>query len=73
MPDKVVRYTRQVTVAWCVFFATQLVVSAALLLAAPAGTWSAFVSLLSRPFGTSFEIQSRKKRKKWATTYLESQ
>ena len=27
MPDKVVRYTRLVTIAWCVFFATQLAVS----------------------------------------------
>jgi uncharacterized membrane protein len=49
MPEKVVRYTRQVTIAWCVFFATQLAVSAALLLLAPASVWSAFVSLLNLP------------------------
>ena len=36
-------------IAWCVFFATQLAVSAALLLATPASVWSAFVSLLNPP------------------------
>ena len=49
MPEKVVRYTRQVTIAWCVFFAMQLAVSATLLLLAPASLWSAFVSLLNVP------------------------
>jgi uncharacterized membrane protein len=49
MPDKVVRYTRQVTIAWCVFFAAQLGASAALLLMAPPAVWSAFVNLLNLP------------------------
>jgi uncharacterized membrane protein len=49
MPDKVVRYTRQVTIAWCVFFSAQLAVSAVLLLAAPQAVWSAFVNLLNLP------------------------
>jgi uncharacterized membrane protein len=49
MPEKVVRYTRQVTIAWCLFFAGQLAVSAALLLLAPASVWSAFVTLLNLP------------------------
>ena len=48
-PDKVLRYTRQVTVAWCVFFAAQLALSAALLLVAPVAVWSTFVTLLNLP------------------------
>ena len=41
-------YTRGVTVAWCVFFAAQLVASA-LLLAADPGLWRAFVTTLHAP------------------------
>ena len=48
-PDKVVRYTRKVTIAWCLFFVTQLALSAALLLLAPANVWSSFLSLLNVP------------------------
>jgi uncharacterized membrane protein len=49
MPAKVIRYTRQVTIAWCVFFAAQLTVSAGLLLLAPQAVWATFVSLLNTP------------------------
>jgi uncharacterized membrane protein len=49
MPDSVIRYTRNVTIAWCGFFACQLIVSAALLLLAPQAAWSAFVTLLNLP------------------------
>ncbi len=49
MPDKVVRYTRKVTYAWCAFFAAQLALSAILPLTAPIAAWSAFVPLLSLP------------------------
>jgi uncharacterized membrane protein len=49
MPDKVVRYTRQVTIAWCVFFSGQLAVSVILLLGTPHAVWSAFVNLLNLP------------------------
>jgi uncharacterized membrane protein len=49
MPVKVVRYTRLVTIAWCVFFAAQLGMSAALLAWAPDVIWPAFVSLLNLP------------------------
>jgi uncharacterized membrane protein len=49
MPDKVVRYTRRVTIAWCLFFTAQLAVSAALLVLAPTVIWSAFVTLLNLP------------------------
>jgi uncharacterized membrane protein len=56
MPDKVVRYTRQVTIAWCVFFAAQLVVSLLLLLLAPENVWSAFVNVLNLPLVTTMVL-----------------
>ena len=49
MPDKVVRYTRWVTFAWCVFFAAQLATSAVLLIAAPVSVWSRFVTVWNLP------------------------
>jgi uncharacterized membrane protein len=49
MPDKVVRYTRQVTIAWSAFFAAQLAMSAALLVLAPPSVWSAFINLANLP------------------------
>jgi uncharacterized membrane protein len=49
MSDKVVRYTRLVTVGWCVFFATQLTVSVTLFVAAPEVVWSTFVNLWNLP------------------------
>lgn len=49
MPDSVVRYTRRVTVAWCVFFLTQLLGSATLLIAGPLTAWSTFVTMLNGP------------------------
>jgi hypothetical protein len=42
---KMYTYTRQVTVAWCVFFAGQLAVSLTLFVFAPLETWSMFVML----------------------------
>jgi uncharacterized membrane protein len=42
-------YTRRLTVAWCVFFAAQIVVSALLYLFAPLDAWSIFVNLLNLP------------------------
>jgi uncharacterized membrane protein len=49
MPNKVVHYTRQVTFAWCVFFAAQIATSAALLLLTPLSFWSTFVTMLNLP------------------------
>jgi uncharacterized membrane protein len=49
MPETVVRYTRQVTIAWCIFFAAQLLVSVLLLLLAPLTVWRDFVSVLNLP------------------------
>jgi uncharacterized membrane protein len=49
MPDRVVRYTRHVTIAWCLFFAAQLGVSAGLLIAARLPVWASFVSVWNVP------------------------
>ena len=49
MPDKVARYTRNVTWAWCVFFAAELALSAGLLAGAPLALWSSFVNLANLP------------------------
>jgi uncharacterized membrane protein len=43
------RFTRRVTVAWCVFFAAQLIVSALLFALAPVHAWSMFINLLNLP------------------------
>lgn len=45
----VARYTRQVTVAWTIFFAAMLIVSSLLFLLAPIQAWSAFANLLAMP------------------------
>lgn len=42
-------YTRRVTVAWCVFFAAQVLTSALLLRFASLNAWSLFVNVLSFP------------------------
>jgi uncharacterized membrane protein len=49
MPVTVVRYTRLVTIAWCIFFGAQLGMSAALLAVAPQAVWWSFVNLLNVP------------------------
>jgi uncharacterized membrane protein len=43
------RYTRQVTVAWTLFFLASVVVSSGLYWLAPAHAWSVFANLLSTP------------------------
>jgi uncharacterized membrane protein len=57
-PD-VAAYTRGVTVAWCCFFAGQLIVSLALFLFASEVAWSFYVNVLDLPliaamFGTEY-------------------
>lgn len=49
LPPHVERYTRQVTIVWCVFFAAQIVASAVLLAAGSLERWSLFVNVLSFP------------------------
>jgi uncharacterized membrane protein len=45
----VVRYTRRVTVAWCLFCFGQLLVSLLLFLFAPAWMWSMFINVFNLP------------------------
>ena len=47
--DEVRIYTRQVTFAWCVFFAMQLLTSVILFVFAPLVVWSFFVNVLDIP------------------------
>ena len=49
LPPDVERFTRSMTIVWCVFFTAQLTVSAALFAFAPLEVWSAFVNLLNLP------------------------
>lgn len=50
------RYTRRLTVAWCMFFALQLMVSALLLAVAPLEGWSLFVNILNGPLVVSMFV-----------------
>ena len=49
VPPDMARFTRRLTVAWCAFFAGQILVSALLLAFAPHDVWSMFVNLLDLP------------------------
>ncbi len=42
-------FTRNATLAWCVFFAAQLIASALLFAFAPLGAWSLFINVLNLP------------------------
>lgn len=58
LSDKQVRYTRRVTLAWSLFFATMVVVSVGLFLWAPLPVWAAFATLLGGPLiGAMFVIE----------------
>ncbi len=49
LPPEILRYTRRVTWAWCVFFAAMAATSLLLFAFAPLPVWSAFNSLLNLP------------------------
>lgn len=49
LSPRIETYTRQVTIAWCVFFALQVAVSLFLFAFAPLETWSMFVNVLNLP------------------------
>ncbi len=49
LPTHMELYTRRVTLAWCIFFSAQVVISVALLVMASLNTWSLFVNVLSLP------------------------
>lgn len=49
LPPAMELFTRKMTIAWCVFFASQLIVSALLFAFAPLNAWSLFINLLNLP------------------------
>lgn len=49
LPPTITAFTRRVTMAWCVFFASQVLLSALLLAFAPFEAWSLFVNVLDVP------------------------
>src|SRR5262245_24252149 len=49
VPPDMACFTRRLTVAWCAFFAGQVLVSALLLAFAPHDVWSMFVNVLNLP------------------------
>lgn len=49
LPAALLLHTRRVTLAWCIFFGAQLVVSAVLFAWAPIVVWSLFVNVLNLP------------------------
>jgi len=49
MAPELERYTRQVTVAWCLFFLAMTAISAALAAFAPLAAWSLFANVLAMP------------------------
>ena len=50
LKPEVVDYTRHVTIAWCVFFGLEVVISLLLYLFASLATWSFFINVLNLPF-----------------------
>ncbi len=49
LPPAVARYTRQVTLAWTLFFAVMAMLSTLLFLFSPIEVWSLFANLLAWP------------------------
>lgn len=49
LPPEMAAYTRRVTLAWCVFFIAQPLVSAALLAGTTLAAWSFFINMLNLP------------------------
>src|SRR5262245_60833678 len=49
LPAEVAAFTRRITLAWCAFFAAQLLGSALLLALAPRDVWSMFINVLDVP------------------------
>ena len=49
LPPQLEMYTRQVTIAWCVFFAGQIIISILLFSFAPIATWSLYINFLDLP------------------------
>lgn len=49
LPPHMEIYTRRITLAWCIFFAAQVLISVALFMTASLDAWSLFVNVLSLP------------------------
>lgn len=49
LPEEVERYSRHVTIAWCLFFAGMALTSLLLFFLAPLAVWSVFANLLNAP------------------------
>lgn len=65
LTDEMLVYTRRVTIAWCLFFAGQLAMSALLFALAPPTVWSFFINVLDLPlvaamFLTEYAYRLRK-------------
>ena len=59
LSPSVKHYTRNVTLAWCIFFALELMASTVLLTMAPIGWWSAFINLFNAPLIIAFFVGER--------------
>lgn len=65
LTDEMLVYTRRITIAWCLFFAGQLAMSALLFALAPPTVWSFFINVLDLPlvaamFLTEYAYRLRK-------------
>lgn len=65
LTDEMLVYTRRVTIAWCLFFAGQMAMSALLFCIAPPAVWSFFINVLDLPlvaamFLTEYAYRLRK-------------
>jgi uncharacterized membrane protein len=64
LDERVARYTRQVTIAWTVFFVAMAALSILVFFAGPIEMWSAFASIFSLPliavmFGAEYAVRLR--------------
>lgn len=64
MTPAIVRYTRQVTVAWTGFFVAIVAISTLLFFLAPAEAWSAFANLLTLPLVALMFVAENEVRKR---------
>lgn len=64
MSPELLRYTRQVTVAWTLFFVANALVSTLLFVFAPIEVWSVFANILSMPLvGAMFLVENEVRKR----------
>jgi len=56
MPPAVERYTRGVTIAWCAFFAAQLLISLGLAISGDISAWTEFVAVWNLPLVAAMAV-----------------